>query len=110
MRFAGVVGALCGNQSWSSLNRYPSANGTPGYIFGFFFNEWIFNSRRTCWRTEYRLHGVWFAIASMTCGLLTYGLTLNFGKHWIGLAFGWVMLNAGMITSTVYVMFNYPEI
>jgi len=46
----------------------------------------------------------------MTCGLLTYGLTLNFGKHWIGLAFGWVMLNAGMITSTVYVMFNYPEI
>lgn len=23
MRFAGVVGALCGNQSWSSLNPYP---------------------------------------------------------------------------------------
>lgn len=39
----------------------------------------------------------------MACGLLTYGLTLNFGKHWIGLASGWVMVNTGMISSTVYV-------
>ncbi|KAL1999698.1 hypothetical protein VTN02DRAFT_4149 [Thermoascus thermophilus] len=95
MRFAGVIGALC------------------GFTFGFFFNEWIFNSYRAHWRAEYRLHGVWFAVASMACGLLTYGLTLNFGKHWIGLASGWVMVNTGMVSSTVaitaYALEKYPD-
>lgn len=40
----------------------------------------------------------------MACGLLTYGFTLNYGKHWIGLAFGWGMVVAGMIASTVLVL------
>ncbi|KAL1965295.1 hypothetical protein VTN77DRAFT_5897 [Rasamsonia byssochlamydoides] len=115
MRFAGVIGALC------------------GYIFGNFFNKWIFNHHHKrhqqhgvedredgnndadnhSWRPEYRLHGVWFPIASMACGLLTYGLTLNFGEHWIGIAFGWVMVNLGMIASTVaitaYALEKYPQ-
>jgi hypothetical protein len=43
----------------------------------------------------------------MAAGLLTYGLTLHFHKHWIGLAFGWGMVVAGMIASTVYV--NAPR-
>ncbi|KAL1981134.1 hypothetical protein VTN96DRAFT_3021 [Rasamsonia emersonii] len=118
MRFAGVIGALC------------------GYIFGYLFNEWIFNHHHKrpsrhdredasgnsstssdtdadSWRPEYRLHGVWFPIGSMACGLLTYGLTLNFSQHWIGLAFGWVMVNLGMIASTVaitaYALEKYPQ-
>ncbi|KAL1847765.1 hypothetical protein Plec18170_008426 [Paecilomyces lecythidis] len=94
LRFAGVIGAIC------------------GYIFGYFFNEWIFQKRRFQWRPEYRLHGVWGPIGAMTGGLLTYGLTLQFGKHWIGLAFGWVLVNTGMIGSTVaitaYALEKYP--
>jgi hypothetical protein len=37
----------------------------------------------------------------MASGLLTYGLTLHFGKHWIGLAFGWIMVNTGMVATIV---------
>jgi hypothetical protein len=74
-----------------------------GFNFGYFFNGWIHRSRQEKWRPEYRLHGVWFAIGTMAAGLLTYGLTLHFHKHWIGLAFGWGMVVAGMIASTVYV-------
>lgn len=87
MRFAGVIGALL------------------GYGLGYAFNEWIFRSktRRTNWRTEFRLHGVWMPVVSLVCGLLTYGLTLHFGKSRIGLAFGWVMVNIGLVASTVYV-------
>lgn len=97
-------------------------------MFGYFFNEWIYNTHQrretnnhnlertqsendsehpdsvvssSVWRPEYRLHGVWFPVGSMVAGLLTYGLTLNFGKHWIGLAFGWIMVNLGMIATTV---------
>lgn len=55
------------------------------------------------WRPEYRLHGVWIPIASLAGGLVTYGLTLNFQKSWLGLAFGWIMVNLGMVGSTVYV-------
>lgn len=51
---------------------------------------------------------MWFPIGSMACGLLTYGLTLNFSQHWVGLAFGWAMVNLGMIASTVYVV--YPPL
>ncbi|KAJ9266264.1 hypothetical protein DTO021C3_6986 [Paecilomyces variotii] len=95
LRFAGVIGAIC------------------GYIFGYYFNEWIFKKRRFHWRPEYRLHGVWVPICAMAGGLLTYGLTLQFGKHWIGLAFGWVLVNTGMIGSTVaitaYALEKYPS-
>ena len=99
-----------------------------GYLFGHFFNEWIYNTHQrrennhdnlerthsendsehvdytvssSSWRPEYRLHGLWFPVGSLAAGLLTYGLTLNFGTHWIGLAFGWIMVNLGMIASTV---------
>ncbi|KAJ5587972.1 uncharacterized protein N7459_003737 [Penicillium hispanicum] len=95
MRFAGVIGALC------------------GWIFGHFFNSWVYRRHASHWRSEYRLHGVWFPIGSMSCGLLTYGLTMNFGKHWIGLAFGWIMVNIGMVATivaiTAYALEKYPE-
>lgn len=95
MRFAGVIGALC------------------GWAFGHFFNEWIYRRHSANWRTELRLHGVWFPIGSMACGLLTYGLTMNFDKHWIGLAFGWIMVNIGMVATivaiTAYALEKYPD-
>jgi hypothetical protein len=72
-----------------------------GWAVGHFFNDWIFKRHNSTWRTELRLHGVWFPIGSMACGLLTYGLTMNFGKHWIGLAFGWIMVNIGMVATIV---------
>jgi hypothetical protein len=72
-----------------------------GYAFGYWFNGWIEKSRQQRWRPEYRLHGVWIAIGVMACGLLTYGMTLNYHKHWIGLVFGWLMVVFGMISSTV---------
>ncbi|EED15932.1 MFS transporter, putative [Talaromyces stipitatus ATCC 10500] len=146
MRFAGIIG------------------GTSGYIFGHFFNEWIYkhyqskhNQTNTIkknrhndelgriasenssvqiadalvsfssatsdqhhypttstsgWKPEYRLHGVWFPIASLVCGLITYGLTLHFQKSWLGLAFGWIMVNLGMVGSmvamTAYALEKYP--
>lgn len=102
MRFAGVIGALCGRSSLSRRLGFCNPSHPPsGWIFGHFFNGWIY--RRNCdnWRTELRLHGVWPPISSMACGLLTYGLTLNFGKHWIGLAFGWIMVNIGMVATIV---------
>lgn len=74
---------------------------SPGWAFGHFFNTWIFQRHRSGWKTELRLHGVWFPIGSMACGLLTYGLTMHFGKHWIGLAFGWIMVNIGMVATIV---------
>jgi hypothetical protein len=37
----------------------------------------------------------------MAAGLLTYGLTMNFEKHWIGIAFGWIMVNIGLVASIV---------
>lgn len=55
------------------------------------------------WRPEYRLHGAWIPVASLAGGLVTYGLTLNFQKSWLGLAFGWVMVNLGMVGTTVFV-------
>lgn len=115
MRFAGVIGA------------------TSGYIFGHFFNKWIYNhhhyknsnndlgriisdnssSQASSWRPEYRLHGVWFPVASLAAGLVTYGLTLNYNKSWIGLAFGWIMVNLGMVASTVaitaYALDKFPS-
>jgi hypothetical protein len=129
MRFAGVIGALSGMfpvrcKDHGTLDSYKYA----GYLFGYFFNEWIYSTHQrrehndrnqdrtqsenesehldsmvspSSWRPEYRLHGIWFPVASLAAGLLTYGLTLNFGKHWIGLAFGWIMVNLGMIASTV---------
>jgi len=83
IRFAGVCGGLC------------------GYTLGYFFNEWIFNSYRRSWRPHYRLHGVWIPIASMVVGLVIYGLTLNFQKNVAGLVFGWILVNTGMVGSTV---------
>lgn len=131
--------------------------GLTGYVFGYFFNEWIYKHHqsknnitqksgnndelgRTAsenssvqvadalvsfssahgeqqhqvssplssgWRPEYRLHGVWIPVASLAGGLITYGLTLNFQKSWLGLAFGWIMVNLGMVGSTVSVSFSY---
>lgn len=72
-----------------------------GFLSGYFFNEWIFKARHTHWRPEYRLHGVWFPTTCLVGGLLTYGLTLHFEKHWIGLAFGWVLVNVGMVANIV---------
>ena len=99
MRFAGVSGALL------------------GFVFGYFFNEWIYHGsngeRKSHWRSEYRLHGIWFPIASMVCGLLCYGLTLQYQALWVGLALGWVLVNIGLVGSTVavtaFALEKYPE-
>ncbi|KAJ5915285.1 hypothetical protein N7454_011039 [Penicillium verhagenii] len=94
MRFAGVIGTLC------------------GYLVGHVFNGWIYRRHSHNWRTEYRLHGVWFPVGCMASGLLTYGLTMNFAKHWIGIAFGWIMVNTGLVASivaiTAYALEKYP--
>lgn len=98
MRFAGVIGALC------------------GWTFGHFFNNRIqthYKTNSTQWQPELRLHGVWIPLFSMVCGLLTYGLTMHFGKHWIGIAFGWILVNIGMVgtivTITAYALEKYPS-
>ncbi|KAL4951573.1 major facilitator superfamily domain-containing protein [Aspergillus filifer] len=97
----------------SSLRWAPIIGGLLGFIFGYYFNASIHRKFQTTWRPEYRLHGVWFAIGTMAAGLLTYGLTLHFHKHWVGLAFGWAMVVAGMIASTVsitsYALEKYPS-
>lgn len=74
-----------------------------GWGVGYVFNDWIFHRHQAHWVPEYRLHGVWFPIGSMAAGLVTYGLTMHFGKHWIGVAFGWIMVNIGMVATIVYV-------
>ncbi|KAH8432916.1 putative MFS transporter [Aspergillus melleus] len=99
----------------ASLRWAPIIGGLLGYSFGYWFNHWIHKSRnpKSTWYPEARLHGVWVAIGVMACGLLTYGLTLHFQKHWIGLAFGWLMVVFGMISSTVsitaYALEKYPD-
>ncbi|KAL4983010.1 major facilitator superfamily domain-containing protein [Aspergillus falconensis] len=97
----------------SSLRWAPIIGGLTGFSFGYYFNAWIYRSRQGNWQPEHRLHGVWFAIGTMAAGLLTYGLTLHFHRHWIGLAFGWGMVVAGMIASTVsitsYALEKYPD-
>jgi hypothetical protein len=90
------------SRDWPIFYRF-DFHTVSGWAFGHFFNEWIYRRHSANWRTELRLHGVWFPIGSMACGLLTYGLTMNFGKHWIGLAFGWIMVNIGMVATIVYV-------
>lgn len=85
MRFAGVIGALI------------------GFALGYGFNQWIGRSktRRARWIAEYRLHGVWCPVVFLVVGLLTYGLTLHFQKSWVGLGFGWILVNVGLVASTV---------
>ncbi|OJJ95005.1 hypothetical protein ASPACDRAFT_55574 [Aspergillus aculeatus ATCC 16872] len=84
-----------------------------GWVYGYWFNGWVSRSSPTTYYTEKRLHGVWAAIITMACGLLTYGATLHYGKHWIGLGFGWLMVVAGMVASTVsitaHALEKYPE-
>ncbi|EDP50798.1 MFS transporter, putative [Aspergillus fumigatus A1163] len=91
LRWAPIIGGLLGKQHPRIPDRGPDSG----------------------WRPEYRLHGVWVAIGVMACGLLTYGMTLNYHKHWIGLAFGWLMVVFGMISSTVsitaYNLEKYPD-
>lgn len=85
---------------------------TTGWGLGHFFNGWIYQRHRAHWSVEYRLHGVWVPIGSMVAGLVTYGLTMHFGKHWIGLAFGWILVNIGMVGTvvavTAYALEKYP--
>ena len=87
LRFAAVIGALL------------------GLCVGYLFNIWIYSgsggSRIPHWRSEYRLHGVWPPISCMVGGLLTYGLTLNYKKSWVGLAFGWMLVNVGLVGAMV---------
>jgi hypothetical protein len=89
MRFAGVIGAIL------------------GFAFGYFFNEWIYHgtngARKPHWRNEYRLHDMWVPVTSMICGLLVYGLTLNYQVSWVGLALSWILVNVGLVGSTVAV-------
>lgn len=84
-----------------------------GWTFGHFFNNRIqthYKTNSTQWQPELRLHGVWIPLFSMVCGLLTYGLTMHFGKHWIGIAFGWILVNIGMVGTIVYGYILNPHI
>jgi len=86
-----------------------------GWLIGYFFNEWISKTRvhRPDWRPEYRLHGVWIPAFCMVWGLLTYGLTINFEKSWVGIAFGWFGVNMGlvgmMVAITAFALEKYSE-
>ncbi|KKK20862.1 putative Polyamine transporter [Aspergillus ochraceoroseus] len=97
----------------SSMRWAPIIGALLGFAFGYWFNHWIYRTKIDSWRPEYRLHGVWIAISTMAGGLLTYGLTMNYHKHWIGIAFGWLMVVFGMVASTVaitaYNLEKYPE-
>jgi hypothetical protein len=85
MRWCGVLGSLT------------------GWLVGYFFNSWVSRTRmhRPGWRPEFRLHGVWIPAFCMVCGLLTYGLSINYHRHWIGLAFGWWGVNIGLVGMSV---------
>jgi len=74
-----------------------------GWAIGYFFNEWISRTRvhRPGWRPEYRLHGVWIPAFCMVWGLLCFGLTNQFHKSWVGLAFGWFGVNIGLVGTMV---------
>ncbi|KAL6234754.1 hypothetical protein BDW75DRAFT_240776 [Aspergillus navahoensis] len=116
LRWAPLIGGLTDPHSplSSPLKTYLSNNpNLADFSFGYYFNARIYRSHQEEWQPEYRLHCVWCAIGTMAAGLLTYGLTLHFHKHWIGLAFGCGMVVAGMIASTVsitsYALENYPD-
>ncbi|KAH6664072.1 putative MFS transporter [Halenospora varia] len=97
MRWAAIFGALA------------------GWLIGYLFNEWISKHRvhRPDWRPEYRLHGVWVPLFCLVWGLLTYGLTINFDKSWVGIAFGWFGVNIGlvgtMVAITAFALEKYSE-
>jgi len=50
----------------------------------------------------------------MACGLVLYGLTLRFGLHWAGIAVAWVLVNVGMVATTVaitaFALEKYPDL
>lgn len=89
--------------SASSMRWCPVFGSLSGYVIGYFFNEWLSKNRvhRPGWRPEFRLHGVWIPAFSMVCGLLIYGLSINFHRHWTGLAFGWFFVNIGLVGTMV---------
>lgn len=89
--------------SASSMRWCPVLGSLAGFTLGYFFNEWLSRTRfhRSDWTPEFRLHGVWIPAFSMVCGLLVYGLSINYNRHWVGLAFGWFFVNLGEIGSMV---------
>jgi len=95
MRFSGVAGGLL------------------GFGIGYMFNEWIFRTRHSVWRPEYRLHGVWWSISTLTIGLLTFGLTLNYEKNIAGLVIGWILVVCGQVGTSVaitaFALEKYPS-
>lgn len=96
MRWAGVLGALS------------------GFLLGHLSNR-LLTPRTTApsWRPELRLHGVWAPIACMAAGLVLYGQALAHGLHWVAIAAAWVLVNIGMVASTVaitaFALEKYPS-
>jgi hypothetical protein len=96
MRFAAVFGAIF------------------GWFLGFLFNSYISRSRShlPSWRPEYRLFGVFIPAAFECAGLVLFGLGNQFQLSWVSLAFGWFMVNVGlvgtMVAITAFVLEKYP--
>ncbi|RAH47325.1 putative MFS transporter [Aspergillus brunneoviolaceus CBS 621.78] len=70
-----------------------------GWVYGYWFNGWVSRSSPTTYYTEKRLHGVWAAIITIACGLLTYGLTLSYIAGMV----------ANLRSITAYELEKYPE-
>jgi MFS family permease len=96
MRFAAVFGAIV------------------GFIIGYIFNEYISKTRTPLpsWRPEFRLLGVFIPAIFECTGLILFGLSNQFELSWVALAFGWFMVNIGlvgtMVAITAYVLEKYP--
>jgi hypothetical protein len=96
MRFAAVIGALI------------------GFFLGSLFNEYLSKTRihQHSWRPEYRLFGVFIPAVFECAGLLLFGFGNQFKLSWVALAFGWCMVNIGLVGTvvaiTAFVLEKYP--
>lgn len=96
MRFAAVFGAIF------------------GWFLGFLFNSYISRSRShlPSWRPEFRLFGAFLPAFFECMGLVLFGLGNQFQLSWVSLAFGWFMVNVGlvgtMVAITAFVLEKYP--
>lgn len=106
---------LMNNTAAASMRWAAVLGDLAGWLIGYFFHEWVNRTKmhKPGFRSETRLHGVWIPLCCLVGGLLTYGLTINAGKHWIGIAFGWFGVNIGlvgvMVAITAFALEKYPE-
>lgn len=89
--------------SAASMRWAPIIGALAGWLIGYTFNSYISRTRLHLpnWRPEFRLHGVWIPSFLMVGGLLLYGLGIKYERHWVALAFGWCLVNSGLVGNTV---------